>query len=88
MRQTNKKIFKKVSIITHQRNCVIRRSQIEFCSLGESEVSAELRTPGHQDGAVDGQTVASVAEDEVAAVLAFVQIGQALTQSHCRRPET
>ena len=60
---------------------------MKLCTLREGEVPAEVGAPGHQDGSVDGETVAAVAEHQVAAVLALVQVRQALAQGHCGWPE-
>ena len=60
---------------------------MKLCTLREGEVPTEVGAPGHQDGSVDGETVAAVAEHQVAAVLALVQVRQALTQGHRGRPE-
>ena len=50
-------------------------------------MSTEVRTPGHEDGSMDGNSVASITEDEVTTVLTLVEVGQTLTQGHCWRPE-
>ena len=50
-------------------------------------MTAELGTPGDQDGPMDGQAVASVAENEVATFFALINVCQTLIQGHRGWPE-